>query len=123
MMIWELNVAVLYDRFLSYRGGLYNRFDCIIKINISNYHQTQQYHKSSIKHSSYFTTSIFRVGTYSSRPLKEKKKEKNNEKRKREESRNIYNNTCFYLLFKYISNSTYCKNSCYINRGFMVNSS
>ena len=31
MMIFDLNVAVLYGRFLSYRGGLYNRFDCIIK--------------------------------------------------------------------------------------------
>ena len=29
MKIWDLNVAVLYVRFLSYRGGLYNRFDCI----------------------------------------------------------------------------------------------
>ena len=29
MMIWDLNVAVLYGRFLSYRGDLYNRFDCI----------------------------------------------------------------------------------------------
>ena len=28
MMIWDLNIAVLYGRFLSYRGGLYNRFDC-----------------------------------------------------------------------------------------------
>ena len=28
-MIWDLNVAVLYGRFLSYRGGLYNSFDCI----------------------------------------------------------------------------------------------
>ena len=38
MMIWDLNVAVLYGRFLSYRGGLYNRFDCITYLHtIANY--------------------------------------------------------------------------------------
>ena len=32
----DLNVAVLYGRFLSYRGGLYNRFDCISLLNVTN---------------------------------------------------------------------------------------
>ena len=43
MMIWDLNIAVLYGRFLSYRGGLYNRFDCVSMLNITWKYGTRPY--------------------------------------------------------------------------------